>query len=208
MLFKQYILYCIVMHNNILFLHIPHTCGRLLKRILTFHNVPYNAIHNEKQFNNSLKNTHQIYFILRNPLERCVAEFVHYSFTFVHSQYQVNNLSLPCQSFDSIENYYSSENRCNLTCKYLLQKPFDSPITDKDFDSILQMNFHFDIYSNPLDPKTLSSLANFDIKKELDNSLQYGRYLPSKKLGKPFNKSFIVSRNFYDVKLFNHLNGK
>jgi hypothetical protein len=190
---------------TLLFLHIPHTCGRLIHSILDFNKIDFHRIHNDKDY--TTKSFDSVYTILRDPLERCIAEYYHYSSRYkqMHDiQLQVNNLNLTKESYDSIEQYYQNENRCNLACKYLLQKDLDSKITDDDYNRILLLDFHYDLYDSDLNPTVLSELVNIDMKLCMKDR-KYGHYKKISKEMPDFDEHFIASQNTYDIKLFNHL---
>ena len=129
---------------SLLFIHVPHTCGRLLNRILNTKCDSYHRIHNELDYtSNKFEN---VYIILREPLERCIAEYTHYNNRYQIQKVKVNNMNIPDISYGSIVSYYSNECTRNIACKMLLQKPFNMKITDEDYEIILKMNFVYDIY--------------------------------------------------------------
>ena len=185
---------------SLLFIHVPHTCGRLLNRILQSKIDSYYRIHNELDY--TTKSFENMYIILREPVERCIAEYTHYSNRYHSQNIKVNNMTIEDDSYGSIVKYYSNECTTNIACKMILQKPFNCKITDEDYENILKKKFIYDIYSENI---TLSNLDNIynNISDELNNP-QYGRYIRTRdyQILTEEEKYFIRKRNEYDIKLF------
>ena len=187
---------------SLMYIHVPHTCGRLLNRILQSKTKCYHRIHNEIDYTDKIfDNT---YIILRDPVERCIAEYTHYSNRYKQQNVKVNNMTISDESYSSIEKYYENECTNNIACKMLIQKPFNCPITDSDYNNILNMSYIYDIYTTNMKIPNLSILYN-GISNDLYNK-KYGQYITNNiKLTKTKNISqYIEIKNKYDIMLFNH----
>lgn len=158
----------------ILYLHVPHTCGRSIRRALFIKDElkKIGWVHNSSQIKDlKTENISTKYFVLRDPIERIIGEFKHYSKNLksigIVNHLNLNNLLRENEKFDttSILDYCSLEVNRNVYCKFLLLRDdFNVPISEKDFDSIIQNNnFKFDVYSFPLKLPVLSSLLGFEI---------------------------------------------
>lgn len=187
---------------SLLFLHIPHTCGRLLNRIFINKIKNYHRIHNEKDYTDKLYQ--YIYVILRNPIDRCIAEYYHYSNRFKNQKIQVNNMNLSMTSYNSLCSYYTNECTNNLVCKYILQKPLNEKITLNDYELIIKKKIIFDIYTADLKLVNLDNILP-DISNELKNE-KYGKYLKNEKnINVTDNDIKILKeKNIFDIMLYEY----
>lgn len=194
----------------IIYLHIPHTCGRSIKRSFFIKDELKNIvwIHNSSQITQMKRNNDEIlYFVLRNPIERVIGEFKHYSRN-LKSIGIVNHLDLnnileknPTFNMESILDYCSLEVNRNVCCKFLLlRKDFNIPITENDYSAILNSNFKFDVYSFPLKLPVLSSLLGFEISPHIVVNNVDKNDISKNKI------EMIKKLNEYDLCLYNYLN--
>ena len=134
---------------DILFIHIPHTGGRLLKTFIrrNKHQTKIHYVHSAQTIN-KFKRVHKQsfipYFVLRHPVNRCISEFVHYS-KILNEYGMINHLFLSKiketnKDFDHLDpySYFSIEETRNVMCKYLLLRTdFSQPITDDEFHQLV-----------------------------------------------------------------------
>jgi hypothetical protein len=162
--------------KQFIYLHIPHTSGRTIKRtlwnkgflkdIICVHNAQH-ITENITKITPDLK----LYFVLREPLNRIIGEYKHYSRN-LKIIGQVNHLTkndVKHIDLDNILDYCSMEVNRNVLCKFLLLKTdFDKPITDADYEKVEKLcqtdKVIFDKYKFPLDLPNLSSLIGSEIK--------------------------------------------
>ncbi|QKF93663.1 hypothetical protein QKU48_gp0205 [Fadolivirus algeromassiliense] len=162
--------------KDFIFLHVPHTAGRVLKNYLWTNRKKVINVHNDKDMKLIKNKALQKYFILRNPIERIIGECVHYS-TNLKNIGIVNYLSMddilirnPYFNPENISEYIKLEATKNLYCKFLLNRDnFWEPITANDFDKITKIlekgEFIYDKYTNPMDYEKLSQLIGIDRKE-------------------------------------------
>ena len=195
----------------IVYLHIPHTCGRSVKRALFVKDEikKITWVHNSSQIQNisNLEEEKILYLVLRNPIERIIGEFKHYSRNLL-SIGIVNHLELSHilknnKKFDAknIIDYCSLEVNRNVCCKFLLLRcDFNVPVSESDYDILLNTEFKFDVYSFPLKLPILSDLLGFEIAPHVvvDNV--------NKNDVSEQEKVKIIKLNEYDIRLYNYLN--
>lgn len=191
------------------YLHIPHTGGRVLRATLHQHLISYNYIHNPTQMLENYDCKYPDYFVLREPVERCLAEYTHYSRNLKNISY-VNYLSI--HDFNtqdiSIETYYSIEKTCNLTCKFLLHRTdFNIPVTETEFNQILQQNLIYDTFSKSIQYTNLFKLIN-DISLDINRNRSQHVYQLSPLQLSESQLSFLKTKNNYDLKLYFYLISK
>lgn len=159
---------------NIVHLHIPHTGGRCLGRYafkcyqqLKDKNITYTRLHNARNIadylhviDSTTDNT-VFYFVLRDTTERLYKEFLHYS-SRLQTVGMVNHLDLsdiqkryPDFNVTSFSDYCRLEVNRNAYCKFLLLRTdFNIPITDTDYQQVLDLlkrgNFKYDVFDKPL----------------------------------------------------------
>lgn len=191
----------------IIYLHVPHTCGRSIKRSL-FNKDELKKItwiHNSDQIQNTnVTNNDILYCVLRNPIERVIGEFKHYSRNLksigVVNHLDLNHLLKQNNNFDvnNILDYCSLEVNRNVCCKFiLLRTDFNIPINEKEFNTLLNCNFKFDVYSFPLKLPILSSLLGFEIEPHvIVNNIDKSEITIEE-------LDTIRSLNHYDVRLYN-----
>lgn len=193
----------------IVYLHIPHTCGRSIKRALFVKDELKKIawVHNSSQIQNIPNNNETLYFVLRNPIERIIGEFKHYSKNLL-SIGVVNHLELSQiinnnKKFDAknIIDYCTLEVNRNVCCKFILLRcDFNIPVSEKDYSTLLSSDFKFDLYSFPLKLPVLSKLLGFEIAPHIVvNNI-------NKNDVKKDDIDIIAKLNEYDIRLYNYLN--
>lgn len=217
------------MEKDLVFLHIPHTAGRVIKRYFWINNKKVINIHNQNDFKliKDKKENIRKYFILRNPIERIIAEYNHYSRNLsnigIVNYLDIKDILNRVKDFNvnNISDYIKLEITRNLYCKFLLHREnFWDPVTDKDFDEIKTLvanrEFEFDYYKNPIELRNLSKLIGMEecelnnkvseitkqcqvIRKE--DTIQKQEYLNNELLVKE-----IERLNMYDMMLYDYFN--
>ena len=201
--------------SKLVFLHVPHTGGRVIRTalnqitdIIWVHN--YNHI---KENLEEIEKTNQTYFVLRNPLERIIGEYIHYSKFLVSFSGRVNHLQVreiikkdPNFDWTSIISYCQLEANINQYCKFLLcRTDFDIPISSDDFDTIINLFESknkplFDVYKFPLELPILNELLGINIELNL---------VPNSNKNKYIHDTIICDKirelNKYDFLLYNKL---
>lgn len=210
---------------SIIFLHIPHTSGRVLKEFIGKNKLDIGYVHNFyglKAIRNKEYDT--IYTIIRNPLDRAISEYVHYS-RLLMNQGWVNHLAIakirrtnPFFNPAVPKHYFGLEENKNVMCKFMLRKTdFTKPMNDDDYKNVISLinsgNIKYDIYNkfnNEL--PIFSKLIEWDTDKLIDsmNELRSNYKEMSSVVKKQWlnNESlceFIKKENSYDFKLFNYL---
>ena len=211
---------------NLIFLHIPHTAGRSIKRILFSEGflmdsapIKVQVVHNSEQMK-KLKNDRGIikkYFVLRPTVERLIGQTIHYSRN-LKSIGQVNHLILndlkkkfPHYDLDNPFQFINLPSNQNVYCKFLLGfTNFNKIVTDNDFEKVKAMFKSnnppiWDYYTKPIKTPNLEKLLSITIepicfqqssKESLDNL---------------FKNQLLVNEieklNTYDIKLYNYLKG-
>ena len=142
-----------------IFLHIPHTSGRVLKEFIEKNRMKIEYVHNFyglKAIRNKEYDT--IYTIIRNPLDRAISEYLHYSRLLMNQGY-VNHLALvkirrerPFFNPAVPQDYFDLEENKNVMCKFLLRKTdFTKPVDNDDFKNVTTLinsgNIKYDTYS-------------------------------------------------------------
>jgi len=199
---------------KLLFLHVPHTGGRVLKRILSKlpKDIDYVSSHNGEHFGEINTTGYLQYFILRPTLDRVIGQCLHYSrnlnqigivnYLRVESLPENYNIDNPCH-FVNLE-----ENR-NLYCKFLLNREnFKIPITDTDYVQVLALFKGdnppiWDMYSYP---NTLTNL-----EKLLKHKIECRKFVQTSKSrhDRLFSYRAFINEikqcNKYDIMLYNEL---
>jgi len=211
----------------ILYLHIPHTGGRVLRIYLWangYIDTKVRYVHGTPGITRMLKNGEEnsIYFVLRNPVERIIGEFLHYS-DLLKKHGMVGHLWLhkieeKFPDFDPTDpyQYIKVESGHNLCCKYLLLRTdFNLPITDDDFSSLKEKlnDMKFDLYETPLTHPVLAEMLNIDkniLIEGLENTPIQSLVIPDKKYKESLlSNLYLINKieeyNTYDIKLFNLL---
>lgn len=177
-------------------LHVPHTGGRYLKHQVWNQSIPLKSIHQVE----SLNPDDQRYLVLRDPIVRAWAEFIHYSAAYDRVG-RVNHLSKEELGLDlsTYSQYFSLEINRNVYCKFILGTT--EPITEQSFQNVLNCKLAFDRFSDSLSLPVLAKLLQID----------QGIFIGGKR---PQSTVHIIPDQFielmsdcqnYDVRLFNHL---
>jgi hypothetical protein len=143
------------MSAPLVFLHIPHTAGTPLKRYLKHNKLEVDCVHNAEEMQTVSEST-KGYFVLREPFQRFVAEFMHYSKRLDHRG-EVNHLKeedFIGLDFQNPYQYAELEVNKNVMCKFLARSTdFSIPFTGSVND--VHQNSVFDKYQNPMQFTTL-----------------------------------------------------
>lgn len=204
--------------QEFVFLHIPHTSGRLLRKYMWYkgyltgkENIRCHIVHNSDQM---VDHDLPKYFILRDPVERIIAEYIHYSQRLVNigtvNHLDLTNIHKSYPKFDpaNIQDYISLEETRNLYCKFLLgRKDFTIPISDTDFELLLKKPFIYDLYEKPMNYPKLEEFLNkkmdiFMIEKIYRHPLTMDK---EKRNELTCHSESIQACNEYDIKLYEHL---
>ena len=170
------IIHYYIMINKIVYLHIPHTSGRTIKRTLWLNSMLKDIlpVHNAKDIKDAINNidsNSKLYFVLREPLDRIIGEYKHYSRSLKTKQ--VNHLTqndVKDINLDNILEYCSMEVNRNVMCKFLLLKTnFLEKINDNNYKLLEQMfkgqnKPLFDNYTFPLVLPVLSDLVGSKVE--------------------------------------------
>ena len=208
---------------KLVYLHVPHTCGRLIKRDLWGKNLLKNVVcvHNQNDIikqcsfvelvdlKDTCKNPYQLYFVLREPLERIIGEYKHYSKTLTYDM-EVNHLEpndVKHIDLNNILDYYSLEVNRNTYCKFILLKTnFNQPINDNDYQNIIKIidsgKIKYDMYSFPLSSlPILSDIVGKDILPvSTFSNVKKNEILSNNDICNKLRKI-----NIYDFMLYEHL---
>lgn len=207
--------------REFVFLHIPHTSGRLLRKYMWYKgyltgngSIRCHIVHNSEQM---VDNDLPRYFILRDPVERIIAEYIHYSRRLldigVVNYLDLANIHQDYPKFDpsNIQDYISLEETRNLYCKFLLgRKDFGIAISDTDFELLSKGAFIYDVYQKPMN---YSSLQEF-LHEKIDVSIVEKIYRYPLTLNKEeraelaCHSESIRACNEYDIKLYELLQKK
>ena len=198
---------------KIIYLHVPHTCGRMIKRDLWNKKLLKNIIcvHNQNDIINcySTESYDLIYFVLREPLDRIIGEYKHYSKALMNDM-KINHLEpqdVKNIDLNNILEYCSLETNKNVYCKFLLlKKNFNVPINDIDYKNIIKLveenRVKYDKYTFPLE--NLPVLSNIVSQNILPVSI-----FPNVKKCDISLDKYICDRlkymNNYDFMLYDHL---
>lgn len=169
------------MDKKLVYLHIPHTCGRSIKRTLWEKSILKDmiVIHNGDQMIQNLNNMYDIYFVLREPLERIIGEYKHYSVNLktlgMVNHLEIKNIMTQQPTFDlnNILDYCNLEVNKNVYCKFLLfRKDFNKPVTIDEFNKVKELFTGdnkpiFDIYTFPLELPILSGKIGQKVEPKL-----------------------------------------
>lgn len=216
-----------LINMNLIYLHIPHTAGRSIRRILF--NTGFfkedadpkvHFVHNPTdmaKLPSELTSTNPIkYFVLRPTVDRIVGQYAHYSRN-LKTVGQVNHLILndllaEYPDFDPDDPYQFinlSSNR-NIYCKFLLGRvDLDEQLVDKDFEEIKEMfkgpnKPIWDTYSMPIQIPNLEKVLNIVIVPPAFRQTAIStidKYLNNDKLIEEIKKL-----NRYDIMLYEFLN--
>lgn len=219
--------------SGLLILHVPHTSGRYIKKhlrtnkyLLPTANIKITIIHNPvdiikfkklNEWNNITK-----YFVLRDPIERVIGQYKHYSRN-LKGIGIVNHLTLsdiikthPTYDVNNIKDYLSLERNRNLYCKFLLgRENFNIPIGIDDYNQVINTvnntnnDIFYDIFEKPMKLTKLHNYINFT-GEELDINIQ-NIIINRMKLPNDPNITesiikYISKLNSFDLKLYKHLN--
>jgi len=210
---------------SIIFVHIPHTSGRVLKEFINKNNKGISYVHNYNALN-KVRNVEYdtVYTIVRNPLERAISEYVHYS-RLLMNQGWVNHLSIRTITRKSPffnpavpEHYFDLEENKNVMCKFILRKSdFTQPIEDTDFENVLILlgsgKIRYDIY-NKTDHRlcAFAELIGWEVdtlKDEMDklraNFKETSSVVKQQWLANQNLCEFIKGENQYDYRLFERM---
>lgn len=197
--------------KSILFLHVPHTGGRVLKRALMRIGSDVISVHNDKDMVMLNKEEYQLYFILRPTVDRVIAQCLHYSRN-LRTIGIVNYLrksTLPKNyDIDNPFDFIGLEKNRNLYCKFLLRyEDFDKPVTQEDYECVLglfnnqgRLKPKWDVYKFPNELGTLEGMIGSNVECQSFNQ--------TCDEGWGNNESFvseIKSLNKFDIKLYNFL---
>jgi hypothetical protein len=215
---------------NIIYLHVPHTAGRVIKKYLykrgflaKTKNLNIFFVDNPKDFfalKEKLDNI-IIYTIIRSPIDRLIEQFIYYSKNFKNLKNLKNvehmnknictDLKKKLGSFNStsLHNFIRFPENQNIFCKFLLgRQNLKRPICENDYKKIKILlkksdKIIWDLYKKPVKVPQLEKLLNIPIIPEafLDCSIDKHAIL-----FKDTNlKSKIINLNKYDIKLYNYL---
>lgn len=203
-----------------IFIHIPHTSGRVTRKLLTNNKIEYLYVHN---FNGikKLDSDHQRYSIIRDPTTRLISEFAHYS-QLIEKRGRANYVNTKDYTFDPTNpfEYFNLEMNKNVMCKFLLLKQdFETPITENDVNIILTLiqekKILFDYLKEEPEFFNLAKLINFEepeLRKRLNYIKNYRMFEPSKstEIKKELRENqefieFIQNENKYDYLLYEKL---
>lgn len=219
---------------QIVFVHIPHTAGRAAKRYLwTHYPRRHLAIHTPEDISGlpPTSNTLNRYFVLRHPLQRIIAEYIHYSATLLDpTGGRIGYLSLdgirkhtPAFNPASLIDYVQLPLTNDLCCKLLLLRTdWSSPVTETEYQQLLQLidagKIKYDNYVVPMQYTQLASLLAIDTESfsKSINDLSGASYNPNpltnaKKLVMlqvPGIMELVTSRNAYDYRLYAYCSAK
>mgnify|MGYP003640684395 CR=1 FL=1 len=180
----------------LIFLHIPHTGGRNLGRWLWDKQISYKRLHNSNDLKECEINEKDIlYFIIRNPVERCYKEFLHYSER-LDIVGVVNHLTKDLfknKDYKDYKDYFSLEINCNVYCKFILLRcDFDKPITEDEFENMNIQRLKYDFFENLNKLPKLSEI----LKQEIN--LATPKYKNDITIPDEIKK-FIIEKNKYDI---------
>jgi len=192
--------------RKIVFLHVPHTGGRMIGRFMWSHNLNYVKLHNNNDISlyldddNDYKNGIEKYFVVRDPIERAYKEFLHYSRNLDRIG-MVNHLSI--SDFTNLDHnnpydYLGMEVNKNVYCKFLLMREdFSVPVTDQEFNKMDLDDFKYDLFEDIPTLPTLSGLINMniDVPKLTKTDVEIPQNV----------KTFIEKNNEYDIMLFKNV---
>ena len=214
----------------IAYLHVPHTGGRVLQKYLQtsgYINTQIRYIHGTRGIERIHRTGEKVslYFILRNPIDRIIGEFLHYSKLLKETgrvaYLQLDKIIKVNPNFDPLNPYHyiQIESGHNMYCKYLLLKTdFSVPITDNDFLLLRKKlsEIKFDYYDTPLTHPVLSDMIGIDkdtFKKDLEEIVVDSLMIPNDDYKKSLLSDTklidqIKKCNSYDMKLFDLLTNK
>lgn len=215
---------------KILHLHVPHTAGRCIRRFIANNCHGSRTVASSRDISNYHKSlaldenesTDITYWVLRNPIERVAAEYIHYSST-LKVLGEIGDLRLdilrrenPKFNLDIPSDYIQLERRRNVYCKFLLQREdFTLPISDSDYDHVVAMTKRDDIvvdFFEALDFSNLSRISKQPIDRIQKYSSNYDadwksnyRTKRMKLLENSDLRKLIGEQNQYDCKLYEEL---
>lgn len=181
-------------------LHIPHTAIYPVLNIMSNELIEHLYVKSEKSRADALAiEDRKVYFILRNPVERVMKEYVG-----AHADDDV-----------SLKEYITQETKRNVMSKFILCKhDFSEPITDEDYEKILDLlkrgQLFYDFFnSDKTKYKSLLELTGVDM---YDYKVTY-EFERKKNTGdterfRTYDSVFkLTDMNYYDMELYKSLKG-
>jgi hypothetical protein len=213
------------MEESLIYLHIPHTAGRVIRRFLWQNDLlkDIQHTHNGEQTAEILSKSSNWdkatkYFVKRPVVERMIGQFLHYGARLANTG-RVNDLYLNKikenqPDFDANDpvQFVSLEENRNHYCKFILGfTDFSKPMADADFERVLAMKstLHWDEFQTPAKVPVFEKLLNQKIDLTTVNhpSMTFMHQTEKRNvlLADKELAALIEKNNLYDNKLFNSL---
>jgi len=217
--------------SRVVFAHVPHTAGRAAKRYLWIHYPQKHiSIHTPEDIDQLTIAAHAYlrYFVLRDPVHRIIAEYLHYSVTLSDpTGGRIGYLSLddarkqlPSFNPSNLLDYVRLPITNDVCCKLLLLRTdWNKPISAEEYQTLLRLVslgiVKHDPYVVPMRYTQLATLFSVDVcgfNSGIDElSRASYRIDPLNEarrrvlLEAPGVEELIKSRNRYDCLLYDYL---
>lgn len=182
----------------IILLGLPRTCMKIVQNVVSNQGIRNYLVRSDRDFYDAHRQMYinddgniKIYFILRDPVERIIREYMN------------QNQNRP-QNESSLAEYLVDKRRHNKMCKFILCSEED--ITDDIFKRVIERidngTVQFDIFSSDkTDFKTLKAITGIDMY-DFPITNEY-KLTKCKRMHLPRETNFMIKElNSYDVKLY------